>query len=186
LLKLYLKQSCGSAQPQLIVIPESAARTAALLAGELDAAIMPGEESFTLEKQAAGKFHLLVAISKEFQNVQVDGLHLRKDWAEKNPGVVKDFLRALLTAHRQVLASPQLLYAESVKRLGLDADTAQQIGSAHLQLGIWSANGGLTTENVQSTIDFLTSIGSLPPGLKASDVADLSYLSAVLDEIGRQ
>ncbi len=186
LLNLYLKSTCNGAKPQAVIITDSAARTAALLVGELDAAMIPGEDSFSLEKQAPGKFHALVAYSKEYPNVQVDGLHVRTDWAAKNPTLVKDFLQALLSANRRVIASPQLLYDESVKRLGLDAETAEQIGNSHLQLGIWSANGGLTTDNVQSTIDFLTSMGALSPGLKASDVADLSYLNAVLDEIGRQ
>ena len=57
---------------------------------------------------------------------------------------------------------------------------------AHLRMAIWDPNGGLTATAVQDTIDFLTNIAALPPGLKAGDVSDLSYLNAVLDEIRRQ
>lgn len=47
-------------------------------------------------------------------------------------------------------------------------------------------NGGYTMESVQANIDFLVETAVLSPGLKPDDVADLSYLNAVLDEIGRQ
>jgi hypothetical protein len=50
----------------------------------------------------------------------------------------------------------------------------------------WDLSGSYTLESVQATLDFLQEHGSLPPGLKAEDVADLSYYEAVLDEIGRQ
>jgi hypothetical protein len=39
---------------------------------------------------------------------------------------------------------------------------------------------------LQDTIDFLVDTGAMEPGLKVEDVADLSYLNAVLDEIGRE
>ena len=52
--------------------------------------------------------------------------------------------------------------------------------------GIWDLNGGLTAGNIQDTIDFLVAIEKLPEGLGVEDVADLSYLEAVLEEMGRQ
>ena len=68
----------------------------------------------------------------------------------------------------------------------MDPAAAKQVGDVYLKANVWDPNGSLTRENVQYTIDFLTGIKSLPAGLKADDVADLSYLNAVLDEIGRR
>lgn len=186
LFDLYLKQKHPGVVPQMLVIPESAGRVAALLVGEIDASNLPGEELLKLQRQAPGKFHLLMSYAQEFPEVQIDGLQMRRSWAEEHPQAVKDFLRALLKAHRQVTANPQLLYDESVKRLGLDPATAKAVCDAHLQSTIWHANGGLTTENVQYTLDFLTNLGVLQGGLKVEDVAELSYLKAVLDELGRR
>ena len=47
-------------------------------------------------------------------------------------------------------------------------------------------NGGLTEEDLQYTIDFFTDAGVLEGDLTVEQAADLSYLEAVLEEIGRQ
>ncbi len=186
LFDMYLKDKCAGAKPQTLVIPESAGRSAGLLSGKLSAAVMPGEELLKLDQSAPGKFQVLMSYSQMFSQIQIDGLHARSEWAMRNPELVKDFARALVTAQRRLKETPQLLYDESVKRLSLDLATAKAIGDGHLQRGVWDPNGGLTKENIQYTIDFLVSIKALPAGTKVDDVSDLSYLNAVLNEIGRK
>jgi len=186
LLNMYFEQNCPGVSPQFLVIVESAGRAAALLAGEVDAETIPREELLKLQLEAPGRFHAVMSYAREFPTVFIDGLHVRRQWAEQNPKGVKDFLRALLRAQRRVAADPPLLYAESVRRLSLDPATARVVGEAHVRMGIWDANGGLTSRNVQDTIELLTKLAALPPGLKVEDVAELSYLHAVLEEIGRQ
>ena len=51
---------------------------------------------------------------------------------------------------------------------------------------MWSPNGGLTEQNVRYTLSMLIDGQLVPAGIKPEDVADLSYLNTVLDEIGRQ
>jgi ABC-type nitrate/sulfonate/bicarbonate transport system substrate-binding protein len=186
LLDLYLKQNCAGIAPKFVVIPDAGARDAALISGQVDSVMFPSEDLFKVDQQAPGKFHTIIPLSQAFPDVQVDGLHVRQAWAEQNPEMVKDFLRAVLDANRRVQANPQVLYDESVKRLNIDQATAKQIGDSYLKLQVWDPNGGLTATNVQFTIDFLTKNAGLTPGLKAQDVSDLSYLNAVLGEIGRK
>lgn len=186
MLEQYSKQNCPNSKPQILVIPESAARITALLAGELDAATLLFEESLEVERRAPGKFNRLVDFGKEFPLVQTSTLSLRRDWADKNPELVKDFIRALVTTHRLVNANSQLLTDEAVKRLGLDPAAAKELGAASIKIGMWDPNGGLSRESIQYTLDFMTSIQAVPAGLKADDVADLTYLNAVLQEIGRK
>lgn len=183
---LYLQEQCPDSELQLLVIPESAGRVAGLVAGELDAAVMPGENFYELEQKAPGRFHPLMSYAESFPEVQIDGLHVRQDWADKNPQAVKDFLRAMLTAYREVSNNPQVLYEEAAQRLNLDPADARAVGESDLQMGIWDANGGLTAENLQYTLDFLAKTDTALTGLRVEDVADLSYLSTVLDEIGRK
>jgi NitT/TauT family transport system substrate-binding protein len=186
LFRLHLSKNCPGTEPRFFVIVESAGRAAALLAGEIDALIAPGEEFVKLQREAPGKFHALISWAEEFPDVLIDCLHVRRQWAEQNRERVKDFLRALLRAERRVVSTPGLLVDESVKRLGLDRATAEAVSQAHLRMAIWDPNGGPATQDVQGTIDLLTEMASLPRGLRASDVADLSYLNEVLDEIGHR
>lgn len=186
LLDVYLKQKCGGITPKYVVIPETGARDAALISGQVDSVMVPSEELLKVDKQAPGKFRTIIPLSQAFPDVQVDGLHVRQAWAEQNPQIVRDFLRAVLDANRRVQVNPQVLYDESVKRLNLDPATAKEIGDAYLELKVWDPNGGLTTENVQFTIDFLIKNAGMSPGLKAEGLTDLSYLNTVLGEIGRK
>jgi hypothetical protein len=79
-----------------------------------------------------------------------------------------------------------VLYEQAVSRLKITPEEAKQIGDAYLQAGLWDPNGGLTAENVQYTLDFFKNAKGVPASLKVDDVADLSYLNAVLDEMGRK
>ncbi|HET9013342.1 MAG TPA: ABC transporter substrate-binding protein [Gemmatimonadaceae bacterium] len=185
LFRTYLSRHCPGSQPQLVVLPESNARADALLAGRLDAALLPGEEVLKLQRQGIVPLHVMYAYASEFPDVQAEGLHVRREWAAQHVDAIKDFLRAQLLAYRRVIDRPQVLFDESMKRLSIDADTAKAVGGAHLAMHIWDGNGLLTAENVQSTIDFLIKANTLPAGTQTTQVADLSYLNAVLDEIGR-
>ena len=185
LIQIYLRRRCSNAAPQRIVMAESSGRSAALLAGRLDAAVMPGEELIKLQLQAPGRLHALMTHTAEYSNLHIDGFQIRRAWAEAHPGSVRDFLRAVLIAQRRVTADPALLYAEAQKRLGIDEQTARAIGDSHLRAGIWNRDGGLTAADIQDTIDFLVQAEALPAGLTVTQVSNLSYLDDVLNEIGR-
>jgi hypothetical protein len=183
-LEYYFDQVCPGIVPNYAVISESSGRSAGLLSQDLAAAVIPAEELLKLQQGSPGKLHILADVAAIFATVRQDGIHARYGWARENPSIIKDFLKALLSANRKVLAERKLLIQQSMKRLEMDEATAGAIADMHLSLGTWDANGGLTPELVQSTLDFLTEIGSLKTGQSVSDVSDLSYLQAVLAEIG--
>jgi ABC-type nitrate/sulfonate/bicarbonate transport system substrate-binding protein len=170
----------------MVVINGSTNRVAALQAGELDTARLEIVDWLQLERQVPGKFSVLIDFGKEFPLVQFSSFTVRRAWAEQNPEAVKDFIRALLTAHRRVAGNPQLFSEQIVKYLSLPPADATIAADAYLKLGVWDVSGGLTDTSIDYMIDFLTTAGSLPGGVKPNDVADLPYLNAVLDDIGRK
>lgn len=186
LFDLYIKQNCPNIKFSSLIIPESAGRIAGLLSGDLDASQLPLEDVMDIERKAPGKFRRLIDLSKEFPNLLTGVLNVRGDWAEQNPEVVKDFVRELLIAQRRVIENPQVLYDESSKRLGISSVEAKESGDANLAINTWGQNGGVTQQNVAYTLDFLVKINAAPATLKVEDVSDLSYLDAVLKEIGRK
>jgi ABC-type nitrate/sulfonate/bicarbonate transport system substrate-binding protein len=185
LFRLYMSRQCAGIEPQIVAVAEASARAAALLAGRLDAVMVPGEELLKLQQQSTTVFHAIAAPASQFPGIRVDGVVVRREWAEKNPAAVTALLGAQLRAHRAIRANPQILYDEAVRRLSLDLVTVKAIGDSHLRSDIWDVNGGLTAESIQSTIDILAEANSLAPGLTAAQVSDLSYLNTVLSELGR-
>lgn len=185
LLADYAKRTCG-VTPEILVVGDSRARLAALLGGQIQATSLDLEERLQAEQQAPGKFHIVLNGAREFPNLQIANFAVRREWAEQNPTVLQDFLRALLTANRHVINNPQLLREEISKHFEYDAAKSQHLADAYLAAHVWDANGGFSKQDVQFTLDLLKNAGSLDKTLEVSDVANFTYLSAVLDEIGRK
>ncbi|HZQ06121.1 MAG TPA: ABC transporter substrate-binding protein [Anaerolineae bacterium] len=182
----YAKEHCPGTTPQILVLGDAAGRLAALEAGQIDAASVEVDDALKLNADKPNAFHTLIRASRDFPNVQIALLASTRDWAQKNPQAVKDVIRAHLVAARQLSDHPDMLAAEMMKQLGYDAPTAKAATEAYLAEKIWDLNGGLTPEDIQLTLNLLQGINAVPPEVKASDVADLSYLNAVLDELGRR
>ncbi len=185
LVNQYLANNCPTAKPQIVLIPNSANRMAALLAGQIDASPLELEELLQLEHQVPTRFPSLVAFSKEFPGVEISGYYAHRAFAEKNPRIIMDLVRAVVQARRQI-QDKRVLGDKITKYYSIDIAAAQAASDLYLAQNMWDINGGLTTEGIEATIDFLTRANALPSGLSVQDVADLSYLNAVLSEIGRK
>jgi ABC-type nitrate/sulfonate/bicarbonate transport system substrate-binding protein len=182
----YLDQNCPGTAPEILLVSGSANRVAGLELGEVDGAYLELEHWLRLQEIAPDKFHALIDFAREFPEVQISTYSVRGQWAEENREQLEDFIRALLVAHRSVIADPLLLRDGIVKYLSIDDARAQELAGAYLLEEIWDPNGQLSPENVQATLSFLSAAEILPGDLKVEQVADLSHLDAVLDEIGRQ
>ncbi len=182
--KQYLAAECPGSTPQSTVINGSGNRMAALLSEEMDAAIIELEDFLELEKEAPGDFHVLVNFADLYPDLTVTGTYVNQEWAEEDPAAVRDFLRALIEAIRSA-QDPEVLRAAAASHFPDDPDAAAK-AEAYLEAGVWNVNGTLTPDVVQTTLDFVSSNTELETELTADDVADLSYLNAVLDEIGRE
>ena len=182
----HVAANCPGIKPELVLIPESPNRVAGLAGGQLVAAYLDLQEWVDLQKQQPGKFHVLVDYAAEFPDTIILPVTVRRDWAKENVTIVHDYLRALLEAQRAVIADPQLLADNIVKYLSIEPARARDWADAYLKIHMWSPNGGLTEQNVRYTLSMLIDGQLVPAGIKPEDVADLSYLNTVLDEIGRQ
>ncbi|KPL21722.1 MAG: hypothetical protein AMJ93_08920 [Anaerolineae bacterium SM23_84] len=185
MLEAYVKTNCPDARPQMVIVSGGSNRTAALLSGAVDAAMQDIDDMIKIQREQPGEFHPLVVFALEFPGLQVQSFMARSGFAEQHPEMLKDAIRALFAARRN-LQDPQALREAIIKHAGLEPDKAQETADAYLARQFWDLSGSFSLESVQATLDFLQEYGSLPPGLKAEDVADLSYYEAVLDEIGRQ
>jgi ABC-type nitrate/sulfonate/bicarbonate transport system substrate-binding protein len=185
LLTQYISRHCPGTEPQLVTISSSSNRLPALLSGEIDGANLQLDDLLEASEEAPGQYHALVYYVNEFPDLQQFAFHVSTDFAGKNPQAVMDFVRALLEAQRTI-QDKQLLKDAAIKYLEIDEAQAETQASTYLEHGAWSVNGGLTDENVQLTLDFLVEAGVLSAGQTPKDVSDLSYLNAILDEIGRQ
>jgi len=182
----YFQSRCPGTEPQLLVIPDSAARTAALVTGRADAALLPLEEFLRMQTAAPGKYATLVDLTQEFPQLQVNAVQARGDWLEQHPREVRDVIRALLGVHRRIIANRGALYTRALEQLKTEPKETTAVIDALIAAGAWHPNGALTRDNVQYTLSFLQEAGVVPKALRVEDVSDLAPLNDVLNDIGRQ
>jgi ABC-type nitrate/sulfonate/bicarbonate transport system substrate-binding protein len=136
--------------------------------------------------QAPGKFHTLVEFSKAFPTINFTVAMVNRAFAAAHPDVVKDYVWSIVSVNRAMRANPQLLREAMVKQLKYSPEQAKTTADDYLAANIWDPNGGLSAESIKTTLEFLIQQGTIPAGLKVEDVADLSSLNSVLDEMGRR
>ncbi|HZQ07751.1 MAG TPA: ABC transporter substrate-binding protein [Anaerolineae bacterium] len=185
MLNVYIERHCPGTKPNLLVVQSANARLAALKTNKLDAAVVDLVAFSQPAAPGETPLHQLMSFHEEYPNVKTIGTYTRRDFAKQYPETVKDYIRAILQARRKI-QDPQVFADELVKRFKMEPTHARQTADLYLQKKIWDLNGGYTPEVIQETIDFFVKIGALKPGLQAKDISDLSYLNAVLDEIGRK
>lgn len=182
----FKQQDCPDLEYLQMLISSSSNRAAALQAGEIDATPLSLADWLQVEQEEPGRFHVLVNFAQELDELKTTGIHVNRQFAQEHPQAVRDYIRAVLTVHRTIESNPNALEEGIVRYLQYDPETARAVATAYLDLHMWDVNGGLTRDDVKHTIDFFTKSGALPEGLTAEGVADLSYLDAVLEEMGRE
>jgi ABC-type nitrate/sulfonate/bicarbonate transport system substrate-binding protein len=182
----HIRVHCPSAKLIEVTVPSSENRAAAMIAGQLDAATLELVDTTRILYEAPDRFRILINFAQSLPKLDATGIYANRDYAAKNPGAIRDYIRALLTVHRRIKEQPQLLETEAIKRIGLRADLAPLIIREYLAINAFDVNGGMDEESLRYSIAFLANASAFEAGLKSSDVADLSYLNAVLDEIGRK
>lgn len=183
---VYIQENCPEIERQIVLIQGSSNRAAALLAGEIDATPLELADVVELSFRSPGQFHTLTSLAQDLPGLTTTGVHFNREFAEANPQAVQDYLRALLTVHRQINLDHEQIASEAARRLDFDPEILQAIVEAYFAINAWDPNGGLTQDAVDYTVAFFAESGELDPGLTAGDVADLSYLDEVLAEMGRQ
>lgn len=182
LVRSYIRSGCPGTEPQIVIIPGSEHRAAALLSASVDASPVELAEVVRLGVKAPGRFRTLVDFAAAHPRLETTGVHVNRGWAHRHPALLHAYLRALLGVHRQIEDEPAFLAAEARPRLDIDA----VVVSAHLRAKAWDANGGLTPETVAYSLAFFTGTETLPAQLTTDRVADLGPLGRVLAEIGRR
>jgi NitT/TauT family transport system substrate-binding protein len=185
LTKAWMAQECPNAKPTFLVISNSADRQLALLSGQVDASPLQIQDGLALQAKGGDKFHQLADFRKLLPDVTTTVLTVNDDWAKQNPGSVQALLKANLESVRKIIDDPSYMQSQ-VDHLKNDLSATYDPSVVEAYRSQWDANGGITQDGFQKTVDFFTNSGAIDPGLTVDKALDLSYLNAVLDEIGRR
>lgn len=185
LLQAYIKKNCPEAAIEMLVISGTGNRLAALVANQLNGALLDLSNILQMERQGITNLNVLFVYSVEFPGRLGAAQVIRTEIIEKYPETVKDIIRATLAARRSI-QDKTVLTEMLVKHIKMEPAEAERASQVYLDQKIWDVNGGLSEAVLQNNIDVLYEAGGLKTRLKPSQVANVEPLNAVLDEIGRK
>lgn len=188
MVKNWVDTECPGTKPDYLIVEGSQNRLAALLAGQIDASPLELADAIVLEQKGGDKYHVLTSLAETLPNLKPTTVYGNGDFMAKNPGTTEALIKAQLEVHRKIAEDPAYFKQIILKHLpDTDQGTLDTVIERYLDLGLFDPNGGLSEEDLKYTIDFFSKASDeIKPGLTVDDVAQLSYVNAVLDVIGRK
>lgn len=177
----YMEKNCPGAEPQIMPLSGGSNRLAALTAGEVSASIQDIDDLLKLERENPGEYYPLIVYADEFPGLQSDSILIRREFAEKNPEIIKDIIRAEFTA-RQSIQDPEFLKEAIIKYLEMEPEEAQKAADVYLAQNVWDTNFLFTYDVVKENLEFLQKYGDLSLELTPEMVADLSFYNEIVRE----
>ena len=189
MLRDWINNNCPedvAASYEPLIIEGSQNRLAALLADQIDTSPVEFGDALILENE--GGYTNVVSFAEDLPELHPTSVYGNADWMADNPGAVEALIRALLEQHRQINSEDGYLMELFTEYLPEEAsgENAEAIVQAYVDAGLFPDDGGLDDEAVEYTVSFFgpNGTGDIEEELSPDQVADLSYLQNVLDELG--
>ena len=189
----WIANTCPDALPNYnpLIIAGSQNRAAALEADQIDAAPAELRDWIALQSRNGDRFKVLVNFTTDLPDLHPTSMYANTEFIEANPDVTKDLIREILLQHRRINSEDGYLlslYEKYLPEEAADAELAKLVTDTYVELGLFDNNGGLTPEAVEYTVKFFgpDGTGDLSAEPAVDEIAELSLLEEVLDEIGRE
>ena len=172
--------------PQVVFVPGSPNRAAALLQGQLDATLLEMADVLALQREAPDKVHLLASYTELMPNLDNIYWTVQSQYLKEHPDVVEDLIRGYLETIRQSYEDPSYIIDRGYKYFTtIEPEVFEEAIHAYLENRIVSPNGGIPEEDARFTLQFFAEgIGIDASTADISKYYDLQPLQRVLDEIG--
>jgi ABC-type nitrate/sulfonate/bicarbonate transport system substrate-binding protein len=169
------------------IIEDSPLRTAALINGDIDAALVHQFDIPGIEQEiGAENVHVLATLWEDVEGMIFETFAAPSEWLQANPDSATALTKAMLTANRE-LAKTFDFYVEMCQKYvdgGADPAILQVIWDLARQYEFWSYNGDLTEEDMTFTIEAARQSGLIEGDVDVSKVVDYSFMEAALADIG--
>lgn len=177
----WIAENCPGITPEYIILPGSENRYAALIQGEIDASPIELSDAIALEAEGGDRFGRLTAFADTLPDLLLTPVYANTAWTAENPNTTTAFLVALLQNQRRFNEDPEYFKARILEVLpGTNPETLDAVVENYVGLEMYDPTGGITPEQQQFTIDFVTNADGIEPGLLPEQAYDRTYLDAAL------
>ncbi len=184
MLRAYLQKQCPQARPNLVIIPGSENRAAALLAGQIDATPAELADVVQVLAKRPSDFHVMANFARDVPELKATLFYASTRMIAEAVDAVQDYVETIVQVHRDIARNPKLLEDAAPKYLSIERELLPAVVKAHMDANAFDPNGGLSAAAMEFSIRFFTDTGDLDPGLTVSQVADLGFLEKALARLG--
>lgn len=176
MVRLYIAETCPQISPNYIIIPGSENRAQALLIDEIDASPVELAEAVQLQTLEGDRFSILSNFSADVPDLIVNAVYANDAFIAEHPQAVADLVDAQLEIHRRIAEEPGFMKTLIERYIpDFDPTLIDLVAETYSDGFYFPADGGLTDERVQFTLDFFVDRydGTLTP----ADVWTNQFLS---------
>lgn len=186
LIKGWFREKCPSANPNVLYIPGSENRAAALIANQIDITPLELADAVQVDQLRPGLYHRMADLSKDLPWLLESIYFTSPRTLASKREVLKTFVIELIKVHRLAARDPGVIGTVAPKYIKVqDTSLFSFIARAYVQANLWPTDGAFTAETVARTVKFFVDIESIKPGLKAEEIGDYTIVREVLEQIGK-
>jgi NitT/TauT family transport system substrate-binding protein len=167
-------------KPQILVVPGSANRIRALVAGQLDSSAIQLSDMPTLNQLAPGKFHVIYDVAQKYSFLMDAVIFVRTSFLKTDRPLIKTVLQAILKEQKAAYNNPAQLAAGIQKYVpNVDAALATQDANTYTADKVWATDGGFSKKDIQYTLTAMQFGGFLTTPLSISQCCDTSIVQSI-------
>jgi NitT/TauT family transport system substrate-binding protein len=176
LYRAWYKRTCNGEKPVEIFIEGSPARLQAMEADQLDVAMIELEDTLAMPSD---QYTMLANFTTELADIKTGLVYANNDFATEHRDIVQAFVTELSAVQNEVMADPAT-FVKIVQKWGIEtAADPEAVANAYIKQGMLPIDGGMTRDDLVSSIALYEEAGVIDPGLTPEDVADFSYVEAL-------
>jgi ABC-type nitrate/sulfonate/bicarbonate transport system substrate-binding protein len=169
------------------IIEDSPLRTAALVNGDIQAALVHQYDIPAIEKELGqSNVHVLARLWTDTTGLVFETFAARASWLNDNQEAAAALTKAMLTGNRELSRSYDV-YKQAVTKYvegGAPEETLKTIWELAREYEFWSWNGDLEQEKLDFTVQVAQQSGILKGEVDTSQVVDRRAMEAAIADIG--
>lgn len=167
-------------KPNILVVPGSANRIRALVAGQLDSSAIQLSDMPTLQQLAPGKFHVIYDVAQKYSFLMDAVIFVRTDFLKTNKPLIKTVLQAILKEQKLAYQNPSRLAAAIQQFVpNVSSALATQDANTYTADKVWATDGGFSKKDIQYTLTAMQFGGFLSTPLSISRCCDTSIVQSI-------
>lgn len=170
------------------IIEDSPLRTAALVNGDIDAAMVHEfDMPAIIEELGEENVHRLGTLWEDVEGLVFETFAAPTEWLESHQAEAEALTKAMLAANR-ALAADFDTYVQAVDTYveggAEDTETLRTIWELAREFEFWSYNGDLEQESLELTVEVAQQSDIIEGDPDISDVVDRQFMDAAVEELG--